>query len=71
MCGHDATTCYQGLVKAKLIGTEAKTQPLVDPKATPLSWFNSGGAMPQDEPQTNAAAASDLEAWVAAGAKDD
>jgi hypothetical protein len=71
LCGKDANTCYHGLVNAGLIGTSAKTQPLVDPKVTPLSWFNSGGEMPEDAPQANAAAAGDLQAWIASGAKND
>jgi hypothetical protein len=70
-CGSDKTTCYNGLVTAKLIGTTNATQPLVNPKVTPLAWFNSGGAMPEDNPVANPAAVKDLQAWVAAGATND
>jgi hypothetical protein len=71
MCGTTKDTCYNGLVAKRLIGTKEATQPLVDPKLTPLAWFDTNGAMPQDDAVPNAAAVKDVQAWVAAGAKND
>jgi hypothetical protein len=71
-CGTDKSSCYNGLVAVGLIGTRAPTQPLVDPTASPVAWFNQKtGSMPADNPVANTLAEREVRAWVAAGANDD
>ncbi len=70
LCGATKDTCYQGLVTTSLISSkDPPTSPLVDPAASPLTWF--GGLMPTDRQGPNEAAAAAVKAWVTAGAKND
>ena len=66
-CGTTKDECYAGLVAAGL-GNGASS-PIADPARSPLVWF--GGSMPLDDPSPNPEAAALVQAWVAAGAKDD
>jgi hypothetical protein len=71
-CGTTKDSCYNGLVAKNLIGTSASTQPLVDLRVTPLSWFKDGsGFMPADNPEPNDKAAEEIASWVTAGAQND
>jgi len=65
--------CYQGMVGVGLIDPADPTRSeIADPKRSPLTWINeAGGNMPLDAQGDNAAAREAIEAWVAAGAKND
>ena len=67
-CGKTKTSCYSGLVAAKLISTSNPSSSKLISSTTPLSWFGTGGPMPKDQKQTNQAAADAVTAWVKAGA---
>jgi hypothetical protein len=66
-------TCYQGMVDVGLIDlAEPAQSEIADSKRSPLTWINpAGGNMPLDAQDNNQAARAAIEAWVAAGAKND
>lgn len=67
-CGTSKADCYQGLVDAGLVTPANGTQsPIGKPGQSPLAWL--GGGMPLDNDAPNAAGAAAIQAWVAAGAK--
>lgn len=69
-CGTTKAECYQGLVASGQItpGNPAQS-PLGIPGQSALVWL--GGGMPLDDATANPAAASAVQAWVAAGAPND
>ena len=67
-CGSSKTTCYNGLVSAGYVTDGDMSSAIADPSQTPLGWYGSGGNMPAGGASSNAAAARDISAWVAAGA---
>jgi hypothetical protein len=71
-CGASKDDCYQGLVDGHWISsTDPLHSQLANPDETPLSWFASGGNMPDDKRMPNPTAADEIGAWVFAGAKND
>jgi hypothetical protein len=67
-CGNNKDECFAGLVSAGLVTPANGAQsPIGIPGHSPLSWF--GGVMPKDNAVPNAKAAAAVQAWVAAGAK--
>jgi len=69
-CGTSKAECYQGLVASGLVTPASPTQsPIGVVGQSPLAWL--GGGMPIDDDSPNPAAAAAVQAWVAAGAKND
>jgi hypothetical protein len=69
-CGTSASECYAGLVQAGMVTPANGAQsPLGLVGQSPLVWL--GGGMPLDDDTPNAAAGAAVQAWVAAGAKND
>jgi hypothetical protein len=69
-CGATQDSCYQGLVAGNLVLPSAPmTSPIADPTVTPLSWYGSGGNMPDEKSTPDQAAADAVSAWVYAGAQ--
>ncbi len=70
-CGTTKADCYQGLVDAGLVvPSNPSTSPLGLSGSSPLVWL--GGSMPLDDDGTpRPAAAAAIQAWIAAGAKND
>jgi hypothetical protein len=69
-CGTSKNECWQGLVNAGLITPASPSQsPLAKPGDSPLVWL--GGSMPLDDPSAHPEAAAAVQAWIAAGAKND
>lgn len=67
-CGTTKADCYSGMVAAGLIDTVNGTQSAIGKVGqSPLAWL--GGGMPLDNDAPNPAAAAAIQAWVAAGAK--
>jgi hypothetical protein len=66
-------TCYQGMLDVGLIDPADPTHSeIADPKRSPLTWINpAGGNMPLDAQGENATARAAIDAWVAAGARND
>ena len=72
LCGSDKQSCYQGLLKVGLVDPKDPTHSLIaDPANSPLRWINRNGPMPFDDPSPNVEGGAIIEAWVAAGARDD
>jgi hypothetical protein len=69
-CGLTKDKCYTGMVGIGLINVKVPTASvLADPKASPLSWVNSNGPMPQDTPGPFPEGAAAIRAWAAACAQ--
>ena len=67
-CQSSKSACYSWLTRSGFIDTANPTQsPIADPQQTPLVWYG-GGFMPPGGSR-NATAASDITAWVQAGAQ--
>jgi hypothetical protein len=78
-CGATKESCFAALTSSVIT---SRGRPLVDLNApaaslildaqdSPVAWFSDQGNMPQDYPFPNARAKADLQAWLAAGAKND
>jgi len=73
-CGPTKSDCYQGMVDVDLIDQATPAESwLIDPRRSPLVWFNSGGGnMPFDaQNDANDEGRDAIRAWVLAGAHDD
>jgi len=69
-CGTSKSDCYAGMVAAGLVLTTNGAQsPIGKVGQSPLAWL--GGGMPLDNDAPNPTAAAAVQAWVAAGAKND
>lgn len=69
-CGTSKSECYAGLVQAGLVTPANGSQsPIGLVGQSPLVWL--GGGMPLDDDTPNPAAGAAVQAWVAAGAKND
>ena len=67
-CGSTKDDCYAGLVAAGLVTpANGASSPIGIAGSSPLVWL--GGAMPLDDDSPNAAGATAVQAWVAAGAQ--
>ncbi len=70
MCGTTKADCFAGLVQSGLVTPANGAQsPLGVAGQSPLVWL--GGSMPLDSDAQNPAAAAAIQAWLAAGAKND
>jgi hypothetical protein len=69
----DKDTCYQGMLDIGLIDAADPTHSEIGDRAhSPLTWINPvGGNMPLDAQGENAEGRAAIEAWVAAGARND
>jgi mono/diheme cytochrome c family protein len=65
LVGSTARSFLDGLLHKGLLdpANPAKSM-LIDPQASPVSWFNPNGPMPRDSPGPNPQAASDIEIWI-------
>jgi hypothetical protein len=65
--------CYLGMVSVGLVNTsDPARSEIADPHRSPLTWINpAGGNMPLDAQGDNDAGRAAIQAWVAAGAKND
>jgi hypothetical protein len=71
-CGSDKDTCYRGMTSpaSGLIDTAMPSASLIiDPRSSPLSWFNPNGPMPQDTPGAFPEGRDAIRAWVEACAE--
>lgn len=69
-CGTSKSECFAGLVQAGLVTPANGAQsPIGKVGQSPLVWL--GGGMPLDDDSPNPAAGAAVQAWVAAGAKND
>jgi hypothetical protein len=69
-CGSNESACFQGLVAAGLVTpANGSASPIGVVGQSPLVWL--GGGMPLDSAASNPAAAAAVQAWVAAGARED
>jgi hypothetical protein len=67
-CGTSASECFTGMVQAGLVTpANGAASPIGMVGQSPLVWL--GGGMPLDDDSPNPAAAVAVQAWVAAGAK--
>lgn len=70
LCGPDKTTCYDGMVSARLIDTaNPRASAIADPMTSPLRWINLNGAMPADRVREFTEGRNAIQAWVAACAQ--
>lgn len=67
---NDEESCYQGMIDVRSLDPDRPEESdIVDPKRSPLTWFNpQGGNMPFDAQGPNDEARDAIEAWIAAGA---
>jgi hypothetical protein len=69
-CGTNKSACFQGLVSAGLVTpANGSASPIGVVGQSPLVWLRGG--MPLDSAAPNPAAGAAVQAWVAAGARDD
>lgn len=71
LCGTTKDSCYSGLIASGLVSTSLKEKSALVSKTGVLAWFDLNGNMPQDEAKPNAQAATDVTAWLTAGAQND
>jgi len=73
LCGTTKESCYAGMLDVGLINEADPTHSLIaDPARSPLTWINpAGGIMPLDAQGENDSGRDAIQAWVAAGARND
>jgi hypothetical protein len=69
-CGTNKDTCYAGMVGVEIINPmNPRASVIGDPKASPISWVNVNGPMPQDNAVPFPEGRDAIMAWVAACAQ--